>query len=96
MRDDGEWPVVIEAAIAFAKSRCVRAAAEPMLEIVRRGIRPDGWAPDIDLAVSAIDALAALGGQAAAEGIQMGSRETSPPAIRAAAQRARRAQPTCR
>ena len=31
-----------------------------------------------------------------AEGIQMGSRETSPPAIRAAAQRARRVQPTCR
>jgi hypothetical protein len=56
---------VIAEAVNFAKSLCVVAAVPSLKTVVQRGLQPDAWTPDQELALSAIDALSAFGGEAA-------------------------------
>ncbi|MBW2462094.1 MAG: HEAT repeat domain-containing protein [Deltaproteobacteria bacterium] len=88
LEDADEWPVVIEAAIAYASELCVPALVDPLVTVLRRGLRPDAWAPDIDSAVLAIGALRDLGGSDAAAAIRSATSERAPEPIRAAAARA--------
>lgn len=95
LTDDDEWPSVISAGVAFARELCVAEAREPLIAVLRRGIRPNAWAPDVDVAVEALGALVDLGGEAAREALTIAGRPSSPPQLRAAAQRARTAAPRC-
>jgi hypothetical protein len=61
-----EYPEVIAEGIAFAKGLCVSAAAPSLQGVVGRGLQPDAWTPDQELALSALEALSALGGSHAA------------------------------
>ncbi|RLB47373.1 MAG: hypothetical protein DRJ42_25550 [Deltaproteobacteria bacterium] len=88
LEDADEWPMVIEAAIAYASELCVPALVDPLVTVLRRGLRPDAWAPDIDSAVLAIGALRDLGGPDAAAAIRSATSERAPGPIRAAAVRA--------
>jgi HEAT repeat protein len=60
-----EYPEVIAEGISFAKSLCVSAAVPSLKTVVKRGLQPDAWTPDQELALGAIDALSAFGGEAA-------------------------------
>ncbi|MCB9633683.1 MAG: HEAT repeat domain-containing protein [Sandaracinus sp.] len=96
MNDDGEWPEVIAAGIRFARERCLEAAVPTLRGAVERGSRPDAWAPDVDLAVAAIDALVAIGGAEAEAVVQSAAAESSPPPLRAAANSRERVTPCSR
>jgi hypothetical protein len=60
-----EFPEVISEGVAFAKGLCVTASIPTLQAVVTRGIRPEAWTGDQDLALSALDALSAFGGDAA-------------------------------
>ena len=62
-----EWPVVLEAAVLFAETRCRPDAVEVLGEVVDRAQRPRPWQPDVEIAARAIRALAAIGGEEATE-----------------------------
>lgn len=79
-----EWPVVIRAAIAFARQRCQPDVVAPLGAAVERGLRPNAWAPDIELAVVALEALAAIGGPEAEAILARAGSEVAPPPLRAA------------
>jgi hypothetical protein len=61
-----EYPEVIGAGIAFAKALCVAQAAPSLQAVVVRGLKPEAWSADQELALAALEALSALGGDAAA------------------------------
>jgi hypothetical protein len=61
-----EYPEVIAEGIAFAKALCVVDAATSLQSVVTRGLQPDAWAPDQELALSALEALTSFGGGYAA------------------------------
>ena len=84
LRDEDEWPSVIAEGVGFARDRCIQVAADPLTVVLRRGLRPDAWAPDVDLATLALHALVVLGGAPADEALRIASRSTSPAALRGA------------
>jgi HEAT repeat protein len=96
LMDDDEWPEVIGASIAYARTLCSEALAEALVAVVRRAIRPDPWAPDVELAVEAVDALAGIGGPDAETMLRRVEDPTVPAALRAAAARARTSPRRCR
>jgi hypothetical protein len=61
-----EYPEVIAEGIAFAKALCIVAATPDLEAVAERGLKPDAWTPDQELAVSALETLSAFGGSAAA------------------------------
>ncbi len=85
MNDDGEWPEVISAGVHYARTLCLASSVPTLRTLVDRGHRAGAWAPDVDLAVAAIDALLAIGGAEADGVIRTAQAENSPPLIRAAA-----------
>jgi len=95
LRDDDEWPSVIEQGVGFARDLCLRQAGDALTVVLRRGLRPDAWAPDVDLALEAFEALVAIGGPAGADAMRVASRPTAPGPLRAAARRARQSPPRC-
>lgn len=70
LADDDEWPVVLQAGVELARSRCEPALVEGLTSIIERGIRPSAWAPDEEVASSAIVALAAIASPEALEVVQ--------------------------
>jgi hypothetical protein len=60
-----EFPDVIAEGIRFAKAACIQQAAPTLQGVVTRGLQPEAWAPDQELALSALEALVALGGEPA-------------------------------
>jgi len=60
-----EYPEVIGAGIGFARGLCVTAAAPSLQAVVVRGLRPEAWSADQELALAALETLSALGGDAA-------------------------------
>ncbi|MCU0672298.1 MAG: HEAT repeat domain-containing protein [Myxococcota bacterium] len=95
MNDDGEWPEVISAGIRFARERCLEAGVPTLTAVIERGRRPDAWAPDVDLAMAAIDALVAIGGAEAEATLTRAASESSPPPLRAAANSRERVTQRC-
>jgi hypothetical protein len=61
-----EYPEVIGAGIAFAKALCAVQAAPSLQAVVVRGLKPEAWSADQELGLAALEALSALGGEAAA------------------------------
>lgn len=96
LEDDDEWPSVIAEGVGLARARCIQEAAAPLGVVLRRGLRPDAWAPDVDLATLALRALVALGGEPGEEALRVASRATSPGALRAAVPRLRSELGICR
>jgi len=95
MNDDGEWPEVISAGIRFARERCLEVGVPTLTAVIERGRRPDAWAPDVDLAMAAIDALVAIGGAEAEATLTRAASESSPPPLRAAANSRERVTQRC-
>jgi hypothetical protein len=95
MNDDGEWPEVISAGIRFARERCLEVGVPTLTAVIERGRRPDAWAPDVDLAMAAIDALVAIGGAEAEATLARAASESSPPPLRAAANSRERVTQRC-
>jgi hypothetical protein len=95
--DDDEWPVVIDAGLAFARSRCHEDAREGVIAVLRRGMRGDAWAPDAELAALALETAVTIGGALGDEARQMAERGAASEALRAAARRLREGPPrSCR
>lgn len=86
IEDDGEWPEVVSAGIAHVRATCRRDAVETLEVVVQRALRPDAWAPDLDVAGQAIVALLAIGTDDALAIVRHANREGAPPAIRMAAE----------
>jgi hypothetical protein len=73
----------------------VAELVDPIVEVLRRGMRPDAWAPDIDSATLALRALGEIGGEDAEAAIRSAARPSVPGAIRAAALDAQRHESRC-
>ena len=96
LEDGEEFAEVWSAAIAYARALCVPELVEPIVEVLRRGMRPNAWATDVEVAVEAVHALSLLGGEDADEALDRAASDLAPPAIRAAAHQARRTVQNCR
>ena len=92
LQDDDEWPQVTNAALRYVSELCIDEAGEAVLAVVRRGIRPDAWAPDLDVAVVAADLAMRLGGETQADMLRIAGRANTPENIRVVVQR-RRSEP---
>lgn len=90
-----EWPVVLEASVAFAEARCQPDAVDVLGEVIDRAQRPRPWQPDVEVAARAVRALAAIGGEEAEELIRRAASDLSPQMIRIAAEAADQV-PSCR
>ncbi|MBO6938699.1 MAG: HEAT repeat domain-containing protein [Deltaproteobacteria bacterium] len=90
-----EWPVVLEAGVAFAEARCDEDAIDVLGAVIERAQRPRPWQPDVEVAARAVRALAAIGGEEAAELIRRAASDLSPQMIRIAAEAAGEV-PSCR
>lgn len=87
LQSEREWPDVVEAGLVFARTECVSNAADALVAVMRRGLRPNAWAPDQDLTGLALNVGATLGGDAATETRRIAERDTSPAALRGEAAR---------
>ncbi len=90
-----EYPEVIAEGIGFAKALCIQDAGAALQEVVTRGLKPDAWPPDVDLALSALEALVALGGEHAAWALQRSAVPLVPEAMRKAMERDAKAGAGC-
>jgi HEAT repeat protein len=95
LEDKEEWPEVLTESVRFAAALCIREADEVLLRLLERGIKPDAWEPDADLAVQALEALLKLGGQAAKKATRLANSPTAAPSFRAAVEARPAGQPTC-
>lgn len=87
LADDDEWPAVTAAALEYLRSLCVSDANDVLVAVIRRGLAPSPWQPDVDVAALAVDVALALGGPAADEARRVEALENAPASIRAAARR---------
>jgi HEAT repeat protein len=83
-----EYPDVIEAGVAFARALCLTRAGSTLQDVVKRGLRPEAWTADQELALGALEALTHLGGEYAKWAAQRTAAPIVPPSVRTAAQRA--------
>lgn len=61
-----EYPEVIAAALAYARGLCIHDAIASLKAVVKRGMQPEAWSADQELALAALEALSGFGGDAAA------------------------------
>ena len=66
LADANEWPIVIESALLYVETLCVADAGPAVLEVLRRGIRPNAWEPHVEAAERALHVAQRLGGETAA------------------------------
>jgi hypothetical protein len=52
--------------VTLARALCVNASIPSLRAVVLRGLQPDAWSQDQELALSALEALSGFGGDAAA------------------------------
>jgi HEAT repeat protein len=83
-----EYPDVIEAGVAYARALCLERAAPTLQDVVKRGLRPEAWTADQELALGALEALTHLGGEHAKWAVQRMAAPVVPPSVRAAAAKA--------
>jgi HEAT repeat protein len=93
--DDGEWPLVLEAAIEYARAMCSAELVDGLGNVVARGLRTNAWEPDVEIAAVAIQALGEIGGEQAQAFLRRAMADTAPPSLRDAARRALRATARC-
>jgi hypothetical protein len=61
-----EYPEVLAAGVAYARGLCVQDAIASLKAVVKRGMQPEAWSADQELALAALEALSGFGGDAAA------------------------------
>jgi hypothetical protein len=93
--DENEWPTVVTEAVQFARDLCIRDAAKPLLAVLRRGLKPNAWEPDVEVALVALEAVRHLGGDPAKSAIAMASSPAAPAGFKAAARLAEQQKPEC-
>ncbi|MEC7521898.1 MAG: HEAT repeat domain-containing protein [Myxococcota bacterium] len=95
LADGDEWPQVTVAALRYVRTLCVEGAEESVLAVLRRGLEPDAWAPDVDVAAVAVDLALVLGGELAETATRLASRPDAPAQVRAALERRQRSPARC-
>jgi hypothetical protein len=96
LEDMREWPHVTVAALAYARSFCIEEAGPLLAPILRRGIEPNAWPPDVDVAAVAADLAVVLGGATAEEARRIVEGAEAPASVRAPFTRRRRPPGRCR
>jgi len=95
LKDDDEWPRVLRAGVAYARARCRPDALPALVAVVERALRPNAWAPDVDVAALAVEAAAAIGGEDADALLARAADELAPAILQRAVREARARRPTC-
>jgi HEAT repeat protein len=58
-----EYPEVIAEGVAYARALCARAAIPSLQLVVTRGLKPDAWSQDQELALLALEVISSFGGK---------------------------------
>ncbi|MCB9591677.1 MAG: HEAT repeat domain-containing protein [Sandaracinaceae bacterium] len=87
LEDDDEWPRVTLEALRWVSELCVEDAGEAVVGVIRRGVRPGAWAPDVDVAAVAADLAIRLGGETARDAEAIAQRAGAPESVRVAVER---------
>jgi HEAT repeat protein len=95
LQNDNEWPEVTIEAAGYARALCVRAAREPLVALLVRALKPDAAPFEAEVGGPVFEALADLGGEAAAAAQKIAARSTSPAGLKAMAKRAAARAPAC-
>lgn len=95
LQNPEEYPEVISEAVAFARALCVREAVPALRQVVSRGLKPDAWSADQELALSALEAVSAFGGEDAAWAQKQASSPLVPKEVQLAAAAALKRAPAC-
>jgi hypothetical protein len=95
LRNDNEWPEVTIEAAAYARALCVQQAREPLVELLVRAINPNAAPFEAEVGGAVFEALAELGGEAAADAQRVAGRPTSPPGLKAMAKQAAARKADC-
>ncbi|HEX7476560.1 MAG TPA: HEAT repeat domain-containing protein, partial [Polyangiales bacterium] len=90
-----EYPEVIAEGIGFARALCVQDAAPALQGVVTRGLRPDAWGPDQELALGALETLGILGGKPGAWALEQARSPVVPPSVRTSIERNAKAATPC-
>lgn len=93
--DRDEWPQVMAEGLEYVRDLCIEEADDAVVALIRRGLRPGPWPPDVDVAALAVDVALTLGGEAAEQARQVEAREDAPASMRAAARRRADLAPGC-
>ena len=93
--NDNEWPEVTIEAAAYARALCVQQAREPLVDLLVRSLNPNAAPFEAEVGGPVFEALADLGGEAAAAAQKVAGRTTSPPGLKAMAKRAAAHAPAC-
>lgn len=88
LRDDDEWPEVIRVGLEAATARCRPDAVEVLTVVAERGLRPNPWAPDVEVGAEAVTIAARIGGEAARALIERAASSVAPAPYRNAAEHA--------
>lgn len=88
LRDDDEWPEVIRAGLDAATRRCRPDSIEALSAVADRGLRPNPWAPDVEVGAEAVAIAARIGGDAARALIERAASPVAPAPYRNAAEHA--------
>ncbi len=95
LNDPNEWVEVKTEGVKLAEALCIQQSADALLGLLRKGIRPDAWAPEADLALLAFEALGNLGGEAARKAVALASSPEAPAAFKTAVHTQATRKPAC-
>ncbi|HET8937348.1 MAG TPA: HEAT repeat domain-containing protein [Polyangiales bacterium] len=95
LQNPEEYPEVIAEAVSFSRALCVRAAIPGLRQVVTRGLKPDAWSVDQELALSALETLSAFGGADAEWAKSQASSSLVPKEVQLAAAAALKRAPAC-
>jgi hypothetical protein len=95
LQNPEEYPEVISEAVAFSRALCVHAAVPGLQQVVSRGLKPEAWSADQELALAALETLSAFGGEAAAWAQKRASAPVVPKEVQLAAAAAAKRPPAC-
>ena len=95
LQNPEEYPEVISEAVAFSRALCVREAVPGLRQVVARGLKPEAWSADQELALQALETISTFGGEDAAWAQKHASSPLVPKEVQLAAAAAAKRPPTC-
>jgi hypothetical protein len=95
LQNPEEYPEVIAEAVAFSRALCVRAAIPGLQQVVARGLKPEAWSADQELALSALEAISTFGGEDAVWAQKRAASPLVPKEVQLAAAAATKRPPAC-
>lgn len=95
VEDPKEYPEVIGEGISFARVLCVADATAALEAVVVRGLKPEAWQPDQELALGALEALGMLGGSGGTWAADQANNPLVPAPVRAKLERAAKSPTAC-